>query len=77
MCGQSCTKKAIHPFYWCDEETFLGRKNVAAISLQKLQQVVLLIDKTTVSEFIQSLTENLYIGLVSIDNRSVLEWGIS
>lgn len=73
MCGQSCTKKAIHPFYCCDEETFLGRKNVVAISLQKLQQVVLLIDKTTVSEFIQSLTENLYIGLVSIDNRSVLE----
>lgn len=69
-------KKAIYPFHCCDEETFLGRKKpVVAISVQKLEPVILLI-AITVSEFIQSLTDILSISPAGIDKISITEWDI-
>lgn len=58
-------KKSHSPLSVLWWRNFSGKKTVVAISLQKLEPVVLLIDKTTVSEFIQSLTENLSISLAS------------
>lgn len=66
-------KKAVYPFHCCDEETFLGRKKpVVAISVQKLEPVILLI-AITVSEFIQSLTDILSISPAGIDKISITE----
>lgn len=46
---------------------------MVAISVQKLEPITLLKAMITVSEFLQSLTENLSISPAAIDNRSVTE----
>lgn len=44
-------------------------KTVVAIYVQKLEPVILSIAMITISEFIQSLTENLSISLAAVDER--------
>lgn len=73
MCEQSCSKKPFTPFTAVMRKLFWEEKTVVAISVQKLEPVILLIAMITISEFIQSLTENLSISPAAIDERSIAE----